>query len=278
MTVYANGRSIVHKGDGKVEISGTPDVCKTPSPGGPVPIPYPNMANDSDLADGTKTVKIEGNPAALKSSNLSTSTGDEAGTAGGGVVSSKTKGKLTWVAGSPTVKLEGTAVIRFMDVCLHNGNTSNSGGQPNQGGPGVTPPQEQTPCDPHAWVRLPDSDTAEDRIKALENDKGNAGSAYNACLARKFQAEGKKVDASARFKCNVCGAYQEVDLLVDDEPAECKSGNKSAKKKQTMNYVEISKQHFGGAPVTVMYQTASRATRDTPHVAGWGAQALHAEC
>jgi hypothetical protein len=278
VTVYANGRSILHKGDGRIQTSGTPDVCKTPSPGGPVPIPYPNIAKDSDLADGTGSVTIEGNPVALQSSNLSTSTGDEAGTAGGGIISSKTKGKCTWVAASATVMFEGKGVVRFMDTCLHNGNTSNAGGQPNQGLPGAPSSVTQPPCDPHAWERLNDDDTPEDRIKALEQDTGNAGSAYNACLARKFQKEGKNVDVSARYKCPVCGEYQEVDLLVDDQPIECKSGNKSAKKKQTMNYVQISDQHFAGAPVTVMFQSAARAARDTPHVENWGAQAKHMEC
>ena len=126
MSVYANGRSILHKGDGLTQTSGPPDVCKTPSPGGPVPIPYPNVAMDSDLADGAKKVKIEGNPVAHEGSNLSTSTGDEAGTAGGGLMSSKTKGKLTFGSSSPDVKVEGKGVARFMEVTQHNGNTFNT--------------------------------------------------------------------------------------------------------------------------------------------------------
>ena len=65
-------------------------------PLGPVPIPYVNVAETSDLAKGTKKVKIEGKPAGNAGSNLSTSTGDEAGSAGGGILSSKTKGKMTW--------------------------------------------------------------------------------------------------------------------------------------------------------------------------------------
>ena len=120
-TVYANGRSIIHKGDGFVQTCPIPDVCKTPTPGGPVPIPYPNIAMDSDLADGAKKVTIEGNPPALDSSNLMTSTGDEAGTAGGGIISSKFKGKLTWVMGSVDIKFEGKGVVRFLDICMHNG-------------------------------------------------------------------------------------------------------------------------------------------------------------
>ncbi len=59
-------------------------------------------------------------------SNLSTSTGDEAGTAGGGLLSSKTKGKLTWASKSANVKVEGKGVVRFMDVAQHNGNSFNT--------------------------------------------------------------------------------------------------------------------------------------------------------
>jgi Domain of unknown function (DUF4150) len=129
MTItYANGNTIVHAGDGLQFIAMAPDVCKTPSPGGPVPIPYPNIAMSSDLADGSKRVSVEGNPAALESSNLSTSSGDEAGTAGGGIMSSKTKGKLTWLLYSMDVKFEGKGVVRFLDSNMHNGNASNTGG------------------------------------------------------------------------------------------------------------------------------------------------------
>lgn len=124
-SVFANGRTIVHAGDGLVFVAAGPDVCKTPSPGGPVPIPYPNTARSSDLASGTKKVMLEGKSAAIKGSNLSTSTGDEAGTAGGGIFSSKIKGKLTWLAQSMNVKFEGKGVIRFLDPNMHNGNMGN---------------------------------------------------------------------------------------------------------------------------------------------------------
>ncbi len=125
-TVFANGRSIVHKGDGQVNTAAPPDVCKTPSPAGPVPIPYVNVAKTSDLAKGTKKIKIEGNPGGNEGSNLATSMGDEAGTAGGGLLSSKTKGKLTWATKSANVKLEGKGAVRFMDVAQHNGNSFNT--------------------------------------------------------------------------------------------------------------------------------------------------------
>jgi uncharacterized Zn-binding protein involved in type VI secretion len=134
--VDANGRSILHKGHGKTHVCAPPDVCKTPSPGGPVPIPYPNIATDSNIADGAETVKIEGNPVATVSSKISTSSGDEAGSAGGGILSSKIKGTVTWKMGSLDVKAEGNSVVRYIDPAFHNGNSFNSAFKA-EGGTGV---------------------------------------------------------------------------------------------------------------------------------------------
>jgi len=104
-----------------------PDVCKTPSPGGPVPIPYPNMSADSNLTQGAATVTINGNPVGNTDSQLSRSNGDEAGTAGG-VVSSKNMGAFGWSAGSMDVEAEGKGVVRLLDPLLTNGNTYNDAG------------------------------------------------------------------------------------------------------------------------------------------------------
>src|SRR5690242_4481460 len=113
-SVFANGRSILHKGDGNTHIAAPPDVCKVPTPGGPVPTPFVNTAQDSMLDKGSKSTQIEGNPVALSNSELSTSSGDEPGTAGG-LISSKFKGKLTWSGCSTDVKFEGKGVVRFLD-------------------------------------------------------------------------------------------------------------------------------------------------------------------
>lgn len=123
--VYANGRTIVHAGDGHTQASGPPDVCNTPSPSGPTPLAYPNFAMDSDLADGSRSVKIEGHPVALAGSCIRTSTGDEAGSLGG-LMSAKVKGKLTFGSSSLDVIIEGQGVVRFGDVTQHNGNTYNT--------------------------------------------------------------------------------------------------------------------------------------------------------
>ena len=49
-TTFANSRGIAHKGSGGMSMV-FPDVCKTPSPGGPVPIPYPNIAMSDSRCD-----------------------------------------------------------------------------------------------------------------------------------------------------------------------------------------------------------------------------------
>lgn len=119
VTVGVNFLSVVHQASNGVTIA-FPDVCKTPTPGGPIPIPYPNIAQSSDTASGTKKVKCDGNPVCVKDSNFRMSTGDEAGSAGGGVVSNKIKGKAEFVMFSFDVKFEGKNVARAMDIMLHN--------------------------------------------------------------------------------------------------------------------------------------------------------------
>jgi len=93
-TINVNKRTVVHKSSDGVSTA-FPDVCKTPTPGGPVPIPYPNIAN-------------------------------EAGSAGGGVASSKTRGKAEYINYSFDVKVEGKNVPRLGDMMVQN-----KGGSPN---------------------------------------------------------------------------------------------------------------------------------------------------
>ena len=56
ITVGVNSLSVVHKSSNGVTIA-FPDVCKTPTPGGPIPIPYPNIAKSSDTTKASKGVK-----------------------------------------------------------------------------------------------------------------------------------------------------------------------------------------------------------------------------
>ena len=123
VTIKINGEenSLVHKGSNGFAKNEVPDVCKTPSPAGPVPVPYPVIISmSSDLADGTTTVKADGgNSCAIKGSNFSRCSGDEAGTAGG-VKSSTNMKEATWLLYSFDVKFEGSNVCRKDDLMLMN--------------------------------------------------------------------------------------------------------------------------------------------------------------
>jgi uncharacterized Zn-binding protein involved in type VI secretion len=111
--------SISHKGANSIVMATAPDVCKTPSPGGPVPVPYPNIAQSGTLTDGTKTVKTDGQMAAIKGSKYASSNGDEPGTVGG-VVSNVNMKEAEWITFSFDVKMEGKNVCRLQDKMTHN--------------------------------------------------------------------------------------------------------------------------------------------------------------
>ncbi len=141
VTVGVNFMSVVHKASSGTTIA-FPDVCKTPSPAGPIPIPYPNIAMSSDTDKGTKKVKCDGESTCVKDSNFKMSTGDEAGSAGG-VASSKTKGKAEFVNFSFDVKFEGKEVARALDLMLHN--DKNTPPFPVLQGPVVVVPGDDKP-------------------------------------------------------------------------------------------------------------------------------------
>jgi hypothetical protein len=85
-TVFANQRGVAHKSSHQgATIAAFPDVCKTPTPGGPVPIPYPNLAGSPQ--QDTAVSKSSTMPNA----SFSMSSGDEAGTLKGVVASKQTR-------------------------------------------------------------------------------------------------------------------------------------------------------------------------------------------
>ncbi|OGF13737.1 MAG: hypothetical protein A2W00_03685 [Candidatus Eisenbacteria bacterium RBG_16_71_46] len=118
-TLNVNFLTVVHAGSSGMVV-GFPDVCLTPSPAGPIPIPYPNIAQSADTSQGSQTVTVDGNPIMLKDSVFATSSGDEAGSAGGGVVSATTKGKAEFALYSFDVKFDGKNVCRLSDIMLLN--------------------------------------------------------------------------------------------------------------------------------------------------------------
>ena len=117
------GQPIATKESGGMCIA-FPDVCLTPMPVvGTVPIPYPNLRNTGDTTSTSTTVKIKGKEIILESSEIPSSTGDEAGVSGG-VMSGKTMGKVTFTTYSSKVRVEGKGVVRLGDTTQQNENNA----------------------------------------------------------------------------------------------------------------------------------------------------------
>jgi hypothetical protein len=122
VTVKVNGssNSLVHKGSNGISTATIPDVCKTPTPGGPVPLPYPNISQSATLDKGTKTVKADGGMMiAIKGSEFSMSNGDEPGSIGG-VKSNTFIKESTWILYSFDVKMDGENACRLSDKKFQN--------------------------------------------------------------------------------------------------------------------------------------------------------------
>ncbi|MBI4650386.1 DUF4150 domain-containing protein [Candidatus Desantisbacteria bacterium] len=100
-----------------------PDVCKTPAGTSVVPIPYPNIGDLGSAIKVSMRVKIGGKPVILQDSEIPTSSGDEAGSAGG-IISGGIKGKVTFVTSSMKVKVEGKSVVRMGDTTQQNGTNA----------------------------------------------------------------------------------------------------------------------------------------------------------
>lgn len=115
-TVYANSRSVVHKGSNDPHLV-TPDVCKTPPI--PLPIPYPNLGMSTDTTNGAVTVTVEGQMPMVKSAIYAKTSGDEAGAAGG-ALSGTQMGEAEFMMYSFDVTFEGKNVCRVGDPMFHN--------------------------------------------------------------------------------------------------------------------------------------------------------------
>ena len=123
--VFANGREVSAAKDDTNVMGAMPDVCMSPPspPAGPIPIPYPNFAQASDTASGSRSVQVGGDQAGMKSSsNFSKCSGDEAATKAFGmsVMSGCIQGKTTAQAYSFDVQVEGANVTRLLDLTTNN--------------------------------------------------------------------------------------------------------------------------------------------------------------
>ena len=91
--------------------AGAPDTCKTPSPGGPVPTPYPK-------------VQIEKKETVVESSALKNSKGDEAGTLKG-VVSQTHRKDVKFKKYSSKVYAQNKKIVHHTAATTHNGTNPN---------------------------------------------------------------------------------------------------------------------------------------------------------
>ena len=106
-----------------------PDVCKTPTPVGPVPIPYPNIAMLMTANPGTacKKIYLMSMPAHNLMTQIPMSQGDNAGVAGG-VASSMVMGPSRHLMGCVGVIYEGTPATKLTSPTGQNGMSLNAPG------------------------------------------------------------------------------------------------------------------------------------------------------
>ena len=96
---------------------GFPDVCNTPTPAGPVPIPYPNIAMGPMGVPAVYNVLFMGTPAHNLSTTVVMTNGDNAGVATG-VASGSVMGPSRHLTGAFTCLVGGMPASRMTSVAL----------------------------------------------------------------------------------------------------------------------------------------------------------------
>ncbi len=99
--------------------TGFPDVCLTPSPAGPVPVPYPNLAPGPTTVPAQVRVMYFFTPAHNLASIAPMTNGDNAGVATG-VASGTVMGPRRHLLPSATTLLGGMPATRLTSVGLTN--------------------------------------------------------------------------------------------------------------------------------------------------------------
>ena len=99
--------------------AGFPDVCLTPTPAGPVPIPYPNIATGMMGVPAAYNCIMCGAPAHNMLTTVPLSNGDNAGVAMG-VASGVVMGPDRHVTASFTCLIGGAPAIRLTSVAIQN--------------------------------------------------------------------------------------------------------------------------------------------------------------
>lgn len=110
MSVTADKMDVAGNATGHTVIYTAPSVCITPAAPSPLPMPYPIMTptGTKQTKDHTGTVEMQGKPVFCVGSLIGSCNGNEPGTQKE-VVSLTTAGKGFILAGSATVKIEGSA-------------------------------------------------------------------------------------------------------------------------------------------------------------------------
>ncbi|MCA9607917.1 MAG: DUF4150 domain-containing protein [Myxococcales bacterium] len=108
-----------------------PDVCKVPAPPSPspVPTPFPNIAmlNQADGGTCSSRVRIANKKVCTVQTEISRTSGDEAGTLKG-VVSSSNMDKAVFRSGVSKVQVEGKDIAVHLRPTAHNGSNANAPG------------------------------------------------------------------------------------------------------------------------------------------------------
>jgi len=104
---------------------GFPDVCLTPSPAGPVPVPYPNLASCNMAVPNVLNVLKVGMPAHNMGTITPMTLGDNAGVALG-VASGTVMGPQRNLTGAFTLLVGGMPSTRMTSMSL--GNSTNAPG------------------------------------------------------------------------------------------------------------------------------------------------------
>jgi hypothetical protein len=98
---------------------GFPDVCLTPTPAGPVPVPYPNVAAAQMGVPAVYNVLFMAAPVHNLSTVIPLTNGDNAGLAMG-VASGTVMGPSRHLTGAFTVLIGGMPVTRLTSMSLQN--------------------------------------------------------------------------------------------------------------------------------------------------------------
>ena len=116
-------------GGGMCTTTGPTDVCKTPTPSGPVPMPYPNLAqlNQANPATCPKKVSALNKKVITIMTKIPISSGDEPGSAGG-VVSGVFKSECGFATSSNKVMVEGNGAVYQGCMTKQNGANANTVG------------------------------------------------------------------------------------------------------------------------------------------------------